>query len=230
MNSASAANAPHSTALGILMSSITSVTTTPNPRFTTATVNRYVEIEASVSRAIATAFFLSLQLRQHLDQLLQEQVAGGEQEVQQDDGLHRAGEQRLRVAQQALAQPGPAHHDLLRSALAHLGGGFDLLGRPGHLFHRLPQLFEARLNPVDALRRLGHPLAGRLGERVGGRTKPPSSARMTSAAPRGSGMRTRLRRRMRDSAGSRAASPARWAGRMRARSTACRTRRARRAR
>ena len=40
MNSASAASAPHSSAFGILSSSITSVTATPSPTLTTATVNR----------------------------------------------------------------------------------------------------------------------------------------------------------------------------------------------
>ena len=59
MNSRIATSVPHSAGFGIFHRYITPATTSPSTTFTDVAVNRYVEIDPSIARAMFTAFSLS---------------------------------------------------------------------------------------------------------------------------------------------------------------------------
>jgi hypothetical protein len=91
----------------------------------------------------ADGAFLVFELRQDLDQLLQEQVARGQQEVEQDPDFERDRDDGLRGAEQPFAETRPLHDDFggLRGR-RRLGRLLDLLRRSADLFHRTPELAQ----------------------------------------------------------------------------------------
>ena len=136
---------------------------------------------------------LVTELRQHLDQLLKEQVARGQQKVQQDERLERAHEERLRAAEQPLDSSAGRAGPLLAVRPFPPPLPPPPVRRLGDLLDRLSQVAQPVLHLRQALRSLGDPLSRRLRRLYPPNPTAPSRVRITRAAPAGSGSLARLR-------------------------------------